>query len=235
VHQKGVSDGGDDSSERIVQVRPLSGPLAVALLARRGTCPYHFPSSVSHHAPCCSLTNSLTAAREALAAEREQRWVSKGTRALESGGSSKLLVVVLLLGLTGSASSSRSPLPLNSASPGSTVGGGEGKVDVLCKKGEGWRVVSELVWCWRREGAGEERTLGLDSDNERGNVDNLLSNPDVPLSDEDSGVVDRLGKPRLEDLSLESSLHEVLGLEGKERGLPCDKFCERHWRTDETS
>lgn len=36
-----------------------------------------------------------------------------------------------------------------------------------------------------------------------------------PLSDENSGVVDGLGKTGLEDLGLESSLHEVLSLEGQ--------------------
>jgi hypothetical protein len=36
--------------------------------------------------------------------------------------------------------------------------------------------------------------LGVESDNERRNVDDLLTDPDVPLPDEDSGVVDRLGE-----------------------------------------
>ena len=42
---------------------------------------------------------------------------------------------------------------------------------------------------------------------------NLLSDADVSLSDEDSGVVDGLGESELEDLGLESSLEEVLDLE----------------------
>ena len=42
---------------------------------------------------------------------------------------------------------------------------------------------------------------------------NLLSDADVSLSDEDSGVVDGLGESELEDLGLESSLEEVLNLE----------------------
>lgn len=36
--------------------------------------------------------------------------------------------------------------------------------------------------------------LRVESDNERWDVDNLLANSDVPLPDEDSGVVDRLGE-----------------------------------------
>mgnify|MGYP003336580035 CR=1 FL=1 len=42
---------------------------------------------------------------------------------------------------------------------------------------------------------------------------NLLSDADVSLSDEDSGMVDGLGEPELEDLGLESSLEEILNLE----------------------
>ena len=37
--------------------------------------------------------------------------------------------------------------------------------------------------------------------------------PDVSLSDEDTGVVDRLGKAELEHLCLETTLKEVLNLE----------------------
>jgi len=45
---------------------------------------------------------------------------------------------------------------------------------------------------------------------------NLLSDADVSLSDEDSGVVDGLGESELEDLRLESSLKEILDLETKD-------------------
>ena len=40
----------------------------------------------------------------------------------------------------------------------------------------------------------------------------LLPNSDVLLPDEDSGVVDGLGEPELEDLGLEPALQEVLDL-----------------------
>jgi len=36
--------------------------------------------------------------------------------------------------------------------------------------------------------------LGVESDNKGGNVHNLLANSDMPLSDENTGVVNRLGK-----------------------------------------
>ena len=75
--------------------------------------------------------------------------------------------------------------------------------------------------------------LGVETDDERGDVDNLLANakskvlvqrpspdseengPNVPLTDEDTGVVDRLGEATLEDLGLETTLQEILDLEGQ--------------------
>lgn len=44
----------------------------------------------------------------------------------------------------------------------------------------------------------------------------MLSNTDVSLTDEDTGVVDRLGESRLEDLSLEAALEEILNLESED-------------------
>jgi hypothetical protein len=58
--------------------------------------------------------------------------------------------------------------------------------------------------------------LGVESNNERRNVDHLLADSDVPLSDQDSSVVNRLGQTALEDLGLQSSLHKVLGLQGQD-------------------
>ena len=40
--------------------------------------------------------------------------------------------------------------------------------------------------------------------------------PDVTLTDEDTGVVDGLGKAKLVDAGLETTLQEVLDLEGKD-------------------
>lgn len=51
--------------------------------------------------------------------------------------------------------------------------------------------------------------LRAHSDQEAGNVDELLADGDVSLSDEDSGVVDRVGELSLGDEGLESSLHDL--------------------------
>lgn len=58
--------------------------------------------------------------------------------------------------------------------------------------------------------------LGVETDDEGRDVDNLLANTDVALADEDTSVVDGLGKTELVDASLEAALHEVLDLEGKD-------------------
>lgn len=58
--------------------------------------------------------------------------------------------------------------------------------------------------------------LRVEANHEAGDVDDLLADADVPLVDEDTGVVDRLGEARLEDLGLETTLKEVLELEGKD-------------------
>lgn len=52
--------------------------------------------------------------------------------------------------------------------------------------------------------------LGVQSDGEGGDVDNLLTDGNVSLGDQDSGVVDGSGQTELEDLSLQSSLEEIL-------------------------
>ena len=49
-----------------------------------------------------------------------------------------------------------------------------------------------------------------DSDHERWNVNHLLANGDVSLSDHDSGVVNRVGDLALSNEGLESSLHELV-------------------------
>lgn len=96
------------------------------------------------------------------------------------------LLVILLLGVAGTTL--LGVLSLNSTGSASAVGRVEGKVNVL---------------------------LGLESNHERGNVDNLLADSDVSLGDEHSGVVDGLGEAELEDLGLQSSLEEILGGQSK--------------------
>ena len=58
--------------------------------------------------------------------------------------------------------------------------------------------------------------------------------PNVPLADEDTGVVDRLGEATLEDLGLETTLQEVLNLEGKHVIETHARLVE-HTDTDETA
>jgi hypothetical protein len=52
--------------------------------------------------------------------------------------------------------------------------------------------------------------LRVNADNERWDIDHLLTNTDVALSDQDTSMVDGLGKTLLKDLGLKSSLHESL-------------------------
>lgn len=51
--------------------------------------------------------------------------------------------------------------------------------------------------------------LGGDSHHEGGDVDHLLADGDVSLSDQNTGVVHGLGELLLHDEGLESSLHEL--------------------------
>lgn len=58
--------------------------------------------------------------------------------------------------------------------------------------------------------------LGVETDHERGDVDDLLADTDVALADQDTGVVDRLGETELVDTGLETTLKEILDLEGQD-------------------
>lgn len=57
--------------------------------------------------------------------------------------------------------------------------------------------------------------LGVETNDERGHVDDLLADTDVALADEDTGVVDGLGEAELVDASLQATLKEILDLEGE--------------------
>lgn len=57
--------------------------------------------------------------------------------------------------------------------------------------------------------------LAVETDDEAGDVDNLLANTDVALLDEDTGVVDGLGQAELVHAGLQAALQEVLDLQGK--------------------
>jgi len=81
-------------------------------------------------------------------------------------------------------------LPLLSAGSSVSEGRVEGKVNVL---------------------------LGVGTDQKAGYVDNLFSDADVSLADEDTGVVDRLGETELENNGLETSLQKVLDFQGEDK------------------
>jgi hypothetical protein len=93
--------------------------------------------------------------------------------------------------------------------------------------------------------------LGVEADHEGGDVDDLLADtvvllaghtrlgvrgdiPDVALADEDTGVVDGLGKTELVDAGLEAALQEVLDLQGQDVIEPHAGLVE-HTDTDETA
>ena len=57
--------------------------------------------------------------------------------------------------------------------------------------------------------------LGIETNDERGNVDNLLANTDVSLADQNTSVVNRLGKTELVDASLQTALQEILHLQSQ--------------------
>jgi len=58
--------------------------------------------------------------------------------------------------------------------------------------------------------------LGVETDDEGGDVDDLLADADVALADQDTGMVDGLGKTELVDAGLQAALQEVLDLQGKD-------------------
>lgn len=99
------------------------------------------------------------------------------------------LFLVLLLIATLTALGGLSLLSADTAGTATTEGRGKREVDVL---------------------------LGVETDNERGNVDDLLADSDVTLADQDTGVVDGLGKTKLPDTGLETTLQEILDLEGQD-------------------
>jgi hypothetical protein len=76
--------------------------------------------------------------------------------------------------------------------------------------------------------------LGVETDDKGRNVDDLLANPNVSLTNENTGVVDRLGETELVDTGLKTTLQEILNLQ-------CQHVIELHaglienTNTDETT
>jgi hypothetical protein len=99
------------------------------------------------------------------------------------------LLLVLLILATLTALGGLGLLSADTAGTATTEGRGKGEVDVL---------------------------LRVETNDERRNVDDLLSDSDVTLADQDTGVVDRLGETELPDTGLETTLKEILDLEGQD-------------------
>lgn len=76
--------------------------------------------------------------------------------------------------------------------------------------------------------------LGVETDHERGDVDDLLSDADVALADQDTGVVNGLGETELVDASLEAALEEILDLEGQDV-IELHATLVEHTDTDKTA
>jgi len=57
--------------------------------------------------------------------------------------------------------------------------------------------------------------LGIETDDERGDVDDLLADADVALLDQDTSVVDGFGETELENAGLQATLQEIFDLQGQ--------------------
>lgn len=67
---------------------------------------------------------------------------------------------------------------------------------------------------WRAKGE-IDVLLGVETNDEGGNVNDLLANTDVTLTDQDTGVVNGLGETELVDTGLQTTLQEILNLQGQ--------------------
>lgn len=68
----------------------------------------------------------------------------------------------------------------------------------------------------RRSKSKVNMLLRIETDDKGGNINNLLSDANMALTNEDSGMMDRLGEAELIDTSLETALKEILDLQGKD-------------------
>jgi hypothetical protein len=76
--------------------------------------------------------------------------------------------------------------------------------------------------------------LAVQSDHETWHVDDLLSNSNVTLLDEDTGVVDGFGETELVDTGLQAAFKEIFDFEG-EHVIELHAGFVEHTDTDETS
>lgn len=76
--------------------------------------------------------------------------------------------------------------------------------------------------------------LRVQTNKERGHVNNLLTNADVSLGDEHTSVVNGLGQTKLEHLGLETSLQEILNAKSKHI-IELHAVLVKHTDTNQTS
>jgi len=67
---------------------------------------------------------------------------------------------------------------------------------------------------WRAEGE-VDVLLRVQTDDERRNIDDLLADTNVTLTDQDTSVVDGLGETELVDTGLKTTLQEIFNLQGQ--------------------
>ena len=80
-------------------------------------------------------------------------------------------------------------------------------------------LAANTSWTSTTEWRGKSKVdvlLGIKTNNERWDVDDLLSNTDVSLTDENTGVVDGLSETKLVDAGLKTTLQEILNLQGQD-------------------
>jgi hypothetical protein len=99
-----------------------------------------------------------------------------------------LLVVTFLITTLLLALSSLGLLPPNTTRSATTKGTREGEIDML---------------------------LGIEADDEGRDVDDLLADADVALLNQDTGVMDGLGKAELVDAGLQAALQKIFDLQGQ--------------------
>lgn len=94
----------------------------------------------------------------------------------------------------------------------STTGSSVGSI-----AGAGTSVVTRAASAEGGGGGESDVLLGVNTDDKRRDVDELLGDSDVAATDEDTSVVDGLGHAALENLSLETALEQVTISEGKHK------------------
>lgn len=99
------------------------------------------------------------------------------------------LFLILLDGLSTLGAGVAESAALDASSTTTTIGASEGKVDQL---------------------------LRVQTDDKAGDIDDVLTNTDVALTDQDASVMDALGESELEDLGLKTAFQEIFNLQAED-------------------